>query len=505
MKKLNKYILALVLLLVSLTSCSSIDDDVFTAGIVADFQSISPGVDIGALSKSVLMNMNGYLYRYDPDAKMFEPALAEKVTYDNGILTIVLKDNIYFHNDQPVTSEDVAYSLSRNGGLIPGFINSDPLLRGLYTEEDFNIIDDKTLQVTLDQSLVTSNTKYSIFNTVIVPKDYPESEQEIHPISAGPYEFVSYTPGDNITFTKFDSYFDPSAQIEDVVFKIIPDPSTALLAYENGELDYLQLTSEDIDNLDEKFQDNIYTDLSNDSNVLFFNTTREPFNDPEIIKAIKYGIDKDELIKIATDNIGAAQASVLSPYQEHFYNDNLKVDEYDPELSKRILEAKGYSDTNRLTINLKVVSENKITVDMANLVKSYLSEIYIDVNILEVPWSTYFNEVYMNKDFDATILQLAGYDNPYETLTFFKTGETGNLSGYSSEDYDKVLDEILKTNDINEQINLIHEAQEILFFDSPAIFLGDEGKIAGLSEDYTNLKFYPYWYIDISNIQKVEN
>ncbi len=504
MKKINKYILSLILLIGSLTSCGVIDDETFTVGIATDFSSISPGVDISALSKSVLMNMNGYLYRYDPDAKIFEPSLAESMTYQDGTLTIILKDNIFFHNDQPVTADDVAYSLARNGGLIPDFINSDPLLRGLYADNSFNVIDNKTLQVDVDQSLVTTNTKYSIYNTVIVPKDYSESDQESHPISAGPYMFDSYSPGDSITFTKFDKYYDSSAEITDVKFKIISDTSTAVLAFQNSEIDYLNLTAEDLKNLDKKHADSVYTDLSNDTNVLFFNMTKAPFNDPEIIKAIKYGIDKDELIDIATDGIGKAQSSILSPYQEYYYNNNLKVNEFDQELSKSILKSKGYSESNRLSFNLKVVSENQVTVDMANLIKSYLSDIYIDVVISEVPWSTYFDEVYMNKNFDATILQLAGYDNPYETLTFFKTGETGNLGGYSSEAYDKILDQILRTTDINEQLKLYKQAQEILFYDSPAIFLGDEGKIAGLNEKYTNLKFYPYWYIDISNIQKVE-
>lgn len=507
MYKLKKLIIPVFILLFSLTACSDSNtvDDTFDVSIVADFQSISPGSDTSALSESVLKNMNSSLYSYNPETKVHEPSMAESITVDGNTLTVILKDNLFFHNDTPVTVDDVIYSIGRNAGLVEDYLTIDTELSGIITDECFNKIDDKTFTITVDDDQMTTSFIYAIYSTIIVPANYPETEQEKYPISAGPYKFVSYTPGKEIVFEKFDKYYGAEPEIENVKFQIIPDTTTALFAFKSGELDYLSVLPEQYADFEDDTQNyTLYSELANDTNTLFLNKNFEPFQDPDILKAIKYAINKDELIDIATDGIGVAQSSVLSPYQTNYYNENILTNEYNPDLSRKILESKGYNQQNRLSFDLKVVSENRVTVDMANLIKSYLADCYIDVSVYEVTWSTYYSDVYTDKNFDATILQLAGYEDAYKTLRFFKSDYAGNLSGYSNPEYDAVMEELLIETDETKRQELFKEAQEILFYDTPAIFLGDEGKLVALNSDYTGLEFYPYWFIDISKIKVAE-
>ncbi len=507
MKKISIVLLSILLLSSLLVSCGNetTDNNMFNVAIVADFQSISPGADTTALSKSVLSNMTSSLYKYNTKTKLHEPSMAQTITVNDNIVTISLKDGLYFHNENAVTPEDIIYSIKRNAGLVPEFTSYDKGLKDLVNENSFNIVDNKTIEVTLNKDLQNANTIISIYNTIIVPADYSEVEQQKAPISAGPYKFVSYSPGQEIVFSKFLKSFQPPVEIENVTFKIISDTSSQLFAFQNDEIDYISLLPQDIESLKTAgYEAEITTGLANDTNTLFFNHNTAPFNDPEVLKALKYGINKEELIKTATKEIGVGQASVISPYQEKYYNTNLNMNEFNPTLARNILQAKGYSETNRLNISLKVVAENRVTVDMANLVKSYLTDCYVDVSVYEVPWSTYFQEVYLDKNYDATILQLAGYDNPYKTLLFFKTGEVGNLSGYSNPEYDKILAELENTTDEAKKAELFKNAQQTLFFDTPSIFLGDEGRIVGLNKKYTGAEFYPYWFIDISKIKVVQ-
>lgn len=507
MKKTIKTLISMIFVMLLMISCdnSVSEDRPFTVAIVADFQSLSPGVDVGALSKSVLKNMQATLYQYNAQTKVHEPALAEEIEFADGKYIIHLKQGVFFHNDKEVKAEDVLYSIKRVSGLVPEFTAVDDNLVGVITEDSIKIIDDYTLELQVQEEYMSSTLVYAIgYDTVIVPSDYSEQEQTTNPVSAGPYKFVSYTPGQEITFEKFDKSYSNVAQIEKVTFKIISDTSTSLFALQNGEIDYLSLQAEDVKTLtDGGFKGQVYSDVANDTNTLFVNLKKDPFTDNEIIKAIKYAINMDELIEVTTGGYGKTQASVISPYQTNYYNSNLKANEYDISLARQILEAKGYNDTNRLSVNLKAVAENKVTVDMANMIKSYLADCYIDVYVYEVPWSTYFDEVYINKDFEMTILQLAGYENPYKTLRFFQTDYIGNLSGYSNPEYDTIANELLYG--INEdKAELFYNAQEIIFDDTPSIFLGDEGKIVGLNEKYTGVEFYPYWFIDISKIKVVE-
>ncbi len=505
MKKIFKTLFLISTLLFAFTSCSNSSADAqrpFTVAIVADFQSISPGVDVGALSKSVLNNMNGTLYKYNPDSKLFEPSMASLVENKNGVYTIKLREDLFFHNDQPVTPEDVVYSLKRSAGMIEGVLVNDKNLAGLFNDDSFKVINNTTIEITTNPGSLTTNSTYAIYNSIIVPKNYSEEQQMKNPISAGPYKFVSYTPGSDIVFTKFDKYFGVPVEVNDVQFKIISDTSASLFAFQSGEIDYLSILPEDYVNLkDTSYNKMIYTELANDTNTLFLNSKLPMFADQELRQALKYAINKNELISVVSSEIGLPQASVISPYQENYYYEDISTDEYNPELAKKLLEQKGYTPANPLSFGLKVVAENKVTVNMAKMIKSYLAECNVDVVIYEIPWSSYFDEVYINENFEATILQLAGYDNAYNTLKFFKTDEVGNLSNYSNPEYDEILSKILVTENEDERANLFKQAQSTIFFDTPAIFLGDEGKIVGLSDKYTNVKFYPYWFIDIASIK----
>lgn len=491
-----------LLLALNISSCGKKQDDVFDVSIVADFQSISPGSDISALSKSVLNNMNSTLYAYNPSSKEYEPSMAKDVSLNDNILTIELRDDLFFHNDEKVTAKDVAYSFNRNAGYVADFLMYDTALSELIGENSIKIIDDLNLEITLNKEVLNSNALYDIYNTIIVPESVKESDQLTHPISAGPYKFVSYSEGNEITFTKFDKYFNEKPEIDDVRFKIISDESSALMAYKNNEIDYLWLTPKDADSFKgTSLESTVYSALSNDTNTLFLNQTIEPFDNIEIRKAIKYGINKQDVISLSTNSFGVMQNSILSPYQEAYYNNNLVTNEYNPELARRIMAEYGYSDTNRLSIPLKVVAENATNVSQANVLKSNLSEIFIDVTIQEVPWSTYLPDVYYDKKFEATILQLAGYDSPYNTMRFFKSDYVGNLSGYNNQTYDNYLDEILNTYNEEDKAQLFKEAQTILFYDVAGIFLGDEGRIIGLNSKYEGVTFYPYWFTDVSKIK----
>lgn len=491
-----------LLLAFNVSSCSKKQDDIFDVSIVADFQSISPGSDISALSKSVLNNMNSTLYAYNASSKEYEPSMAKNISLEDNILSIELRDDLYFHNDEKVTAKDVAYSFNRNAGYVTDFLMFDTELSELIEKDSIKIIDELNLEIVLNKDVLDSNALYNIYNTIIVPESVPENEQLTHPISAGPYKFVSYSEGNEIVFTKFDKYFGSEPEIIDVRFKIISDPSSVLMAYKNNELDYVWLSSKDADSFkDTPLASTVYSALSNDTNTLFLNQTIEPFDNIEIRKAIKYGINKQDVISLSTNSYGVMQNSIMSPYQEAYYNNNLVTNEYNPELARSIMAEYGYSDTNRLSIPLKVVAENATNVSQANILKSNLSEIFIDVTIQEVPWSTYLTDVYYDKNFEATILQLAGYDNPYNTMRFFKSDYVGNLSGYSNQTYDNYLNEILNTYDEEQKEQLFKEAQTILFYDIAGVFLGDEGRIIGLNSKYEGVTFYPYWFTDVSKIK----
>ena len=84
---------------------------------------------------------------------------------------------------------------------------------------------------------------------------------------------------------------------------------------------------------------------------LLLNTSKEPFNDPAVRKALAYGINKAEMAEVVYGEYGAAVASVLSESHGKFYNTDLQVIPYQPEDAKKMLADAGYPDGITFTMN----------------------------------------------------------------------------------------------------------------------------------------------------------
>ena len=144
------------------------------------------------------------------------------ISDDGLVYTFTLRDGVKFHNGNDVTCEDVKYSLERVAGLLDG----TPLVATLQTIQSVDILDDKTVQVTVD----TPNTEliYS-FVTAIIPAGSGE-DAEANPVGTGPFSFVSYTPQEGIVLAKNENYWQEGLPyLDEVDFKIVGSADTALL------------------------------------------------------------------------------------------------------------------------------------------------------------------------------------------------------------------------------------------------------------------------------------
>jgi peptide/nickel transport system substrate-binding protein len=165
------------------------------------------------------------------------PGLAESWTASPDGLTyeFVLRKGVKFHNGDPLTAEDVKFSFERYRGAA-----AKTLKERVATIE------------TPDPGRVRFRLKnawpdFLLFYTTasgagwIVPKKYVEKVGDEGfkkaPIGAGPYKFVSSTPGVELVFEAFDQYWRKTPSVKRLVFKVIPDESTRLAALKRGEID----------------------------------------------------------------------------------------------------------------------------------------------------------------------------------------------------------------------------------------------------------------------------
>ena len=147
----------------------------------------------------------------------------------------VLRQGAKFHNGDPITAEDVKFSFERYRGAS----------HSLMQERVANIEtpDPRHVRFNLKTPWPDFLTFYATATGAgwIVPKKYLEKVGDEGfkkaPIGAGPYKFVSFTPGVEMVFEAFDQYWRKTPSVKRLVFKVIPDETTRLAALQRGEID----------------------------------------------------------------------------------------------------------------------------------------------------------------------------------------------------------------------------------------------------------------------------
>src|SRR5499427_2564928 len=165
------------------------------------------------------------------------PSLAESwsASSDGLVYEFVLRKGIRFHNGEPVTAEDVKFSFERYRGVTQKTLKDRVL--AIETPDPTHV------RIRLKQPWPDFITFYSIATGAgwIVPKKYLEKVGDEGfkraPIGAGPYKFISFTPGVELVLEAFDQYWRKPPSVRRLVLKVIPDGATRLAALKRGEVD----------------------------------------------------------------------------------------------------------------------------------------------------------------------------------------------------------------------------------------------------------------------------
>jgi len=197
-------------------------DPAETAGIITPFMMLY------ALHDAMVKAMPG---------KPMAPCLAEAWTAapDGLSYAFTLRKGVLFHNGEPVTADDVKFSLERYRGA------SSKTLKERVAGVDVH--DSQRLTIRLNEPWPDFLTFYASATGAgwIVPRKYVQQVGEDGykraPVGAGPYKFVSFNPGVELVCEGFEGYWRKPPAIKRLVFKVAPDESTRLAALQRGEID----------------------------------------------------------------------------------------------------------------------------------------------------------------------------------------------------------------------------------------------------------------------------
>ena len=423
-----------------------------------------------------------------------EPRLAEKwENKDNTVWTFHLRPGVTWSDGTAITAQDIVWSWQRLVSPLtaspyasyPGnmhIVNGAEIAQGKKAPETLGVkaLDDATLVVTLTQPnaaflAMLAHPSLVPLDKVLISRYGDKWTKPEHMVTSGPYKLSQWVVNERIVAERNPRYWDNAhTVINKVTYLPISSETADVNRYKAGEIDivytvpinqFAQLKKTMGDQLDVSPQLATY--------YYEFNTTRPPFNDSRVRRALNMALDKDI---IAEKVLGQGQRPAWLISQPDIGGVELHNPEYaNWPRDKRIAEAKkllseaGYNESHPLVFNLLYntsESHQRIAIAASSMWKKNLGA---EAKLQNQEWKTMLDTMHTH-NFDAVrYAWIADYDDAATFLNNFRTGDSENTSQYSNPAYDEALRNAAKASDTMARGKFYQQAEDLLGQDVPAI------------------------------------
>ena len=385
------------------------------------------------------------------------PELCEsyEVSEDAKTITFILRKGVKFHDGSEMTADDVVASMNR-------WINGFSTARAAVGEgAEFEKVDDYTVKITSESSLllfptvIAGATQPAVITTAAACANEDGNGYMTDYIGTGPYKMTEWDEGQAIVLEKNEDYFKGEPNIDEVIFKIVPDDNAKALQMDSGELDLALLTPKDAQGFADKEGYTCYDMKTSDYRGILFNFNNEYWTvNKDIIPAVCYGIDREAIIQAVLLGQGMP---AYGPLQRNIYNDeNVEHYDYNLEKSAEIFEATGCTQDadgywcrngERISFTINATPGDQVRIDIAQIAAQQLREAGLDVKA-DVPAG--------GIDWAGQECCIIGWGSPFDaddhTYKVFGTDKGANYNGYSNEKVDAYLKAARETTDENERM-----------------------------------------------------
>ncbi len=328
------------------------------------------------------------------------PALAEswQIAPDGLSYVFHLQRGVRFHDGTEFDANDVKFSFDR--ALAPDSTNAQKALLNSIIQVD--VIDSYTVRLILDRPAGGIPYVLGWGDAVIVA---PESAttNATDPVGTGPFMFSRWRRGDSILLQKNPDYWGAAARLNSVVFKFIGDPAAALSSMKAGDIDVFPNypAPENIAEFEDDPNFKVVIGASEGKVIMAINNKRSPFDNRMVRVAISHAIDREAVIDGALFGFGKPIGSHYTR-QSRAYVDLTDRYEYDLELAKSILAEAGYPDGFSATLRLP---PRPYARRSGEVIAAQLSKIGIRLEIQNLEWAQWLDQVFRRREFDLTIVE----------------------------------------------------------------------------------------------------
>jgi peptide/nickel transport system substrate-binding protein len=390
---------------------------------------------------------------------------------DRTELTFKLREGVRWHDGKPFTARDVVCTWDLLLGKSRDKLRTNPRkswynnVKEVVAKGDYEVSFD--LQRPQPAVLALLASGYS----PVYPCHVPPREMRSHPIGTGPFKFVEFKPNERIVVARNPDYWSPGRPyLDGIEYTILPDRSTAMLAFIAGRFDLTfpyEVTIPLLRDIANQAPRAICElDPTNVSINLIINRDASPFDNPAIRRALALALDRKSFTDILAEGQGDIGGAMLPPPAGVWGmpSDILKtIPGYGPDVgmnraeAREIMEKQGYGPGNSVTI--RVATRNlPIYRDPAVILIDQLKQIYINGELDPIETANWFSTV-ARKDYQIGLnLTASGVDDPDQQFSEnYACGSERNYTGYCNPELQKLFDRQSAEGDPEKRKRLVWE------------------------------------------------
>ncbi len=441
--------------------------------------SLNPLIDSSTISATINDVIFDGLVTLTPSGKIL-PRVAERWTVSEDGLTwlFYLNKKIKFHDGVKLTADDVEFTYTT--------VLKDKNLKWrtvFKNVESISKIDNYTIKVSLKSP--GENFLFGFYFVGVLPKHmlagapYENEKFNRRPVGTGPFKFESWESNKRIMLTANKNYFKGRPNLDHIKLLRIPESTDIWKQLELGKIDtsYNPMTYEDYKVLKRSKIISFYRIQDNMNYSIIFNFKKKVFQEKKMRMALNSAIDRKEIIEKALGGNGIECDGVFSPSLFNKASSN----EYNPEISVKLLHEMGYADTDgdgilerngkKLSFNVIYDINNATKKDVLLIVQKQLYGIGIEMTVTELPVQDIFSRV-ITGNYEmifsnfTTLLDMPILSWHSDSI---RTGY--NISNYRNKDIDKLFEQLISVRDKKRRKEIMNSIQKHVQDDVAGIFL----------------------------------
>ncbi|MCG2694493.1 ABC transporter substrate-binding protein [Candidatus Parcubacteria bacterium] len=460
-------------------------------GSIGSPRFINPLLSISNADRDLTILVYSGLLRATPDGQLINDLAKEYTISEDGLVyDFILKDDIFFHDGNPITTDDVEFTLKSSQDNViksPKRANWD----GVGVEK----INDKQIRFTLKSpySPFLENTTLGILPKHIwggiEPEQFAFSQFNVEPIGSGPYKIESLKRNSSGILEKYElvpfkKYILGEPYISKLTINFYPNEEELLNAYNKGYVESINTISpEKAKELETKVVRIETIPLPRIFGVFFNQNKNSVFTHIEVRQALDRALDKDKIVDEVLNGYGIAIDGPIPPASKFF--DEISDDE-NTKTAIEILENNGWKlneegimekKFNKTVTPLifKIATSNAPELKaVANLVKRQWEEIGAKVTLDIFEIGDLNQNVIRPREYDALLFgEIIGRD--MDLFAFWHSSQRNdpglNISLYANITVDKLLEEVRSIHDEEIKVEKYKKFQSEIRDDLPAIFI----------------------------------